>query len=91
MKVINSLQASSSCFQSSHCSSALVFGCEACFSLWLFLSFFILNATKGVLFVCFAYASLVFIHAKKLISKDKHRDCIDHHLYANNKDICIFD
>jgi hypothetical protein len=91
VKVINSLQASSSCFQSSHCSSALVFGCEACFFFDCFFCFFVLNTTKGVLFVCFAYASLVFFHTKKLISKDKHCDCIDHHLYANNKDILVID
>jgi hypothetical protein len=41
--------------------------------------------------VIFAYASLVLIHTKKIISKDKHCDCIDRHSYANNKDILVID
>jgi hypothetical protein len=72
-------------------SSFLLFGCEACFSFGHFFRFFVSNTTKGVIVCVFAYASLVAIHTKKLISKDQHCECINRHSYANEKDICMFD
>jgi hypothetical protein len=73
-------------------SSFLLFGCEACLSYWSFLSFFFrVEYYEGCIVCVFAYASLVVIHTKELISKDQHCECINHHSYANEKDICMFD
>jgi hypothetical protein len=46
---------------------------------------------EGCIVCVLAYASLVVIHTKELISKDQHCECINRHSYTNEKDICIFD
>ena len=55
-------------------SSTLVFGLKVFFSLIVsFLSLFRFDCYEGcIVCVIFAYASLVLIHTKKIISKDKH-------------------
>jgi hypothetical protein len=51
-------------------SSFLLFGCEACFSFGHFFHFFFrVENYEGCTVCVFAFASLVAIHTKKLISK----------------------
>jgi hypothetical protein len=71
----------------------LLLGVKFAFSLIVsFFFVFRFDCYEGcIVCVIFAYASLVFIHTKKIISKDKHCDCVDHHPYANNKDILMID
>jgi hypothetical protein len=75
VKVIKGLQTSVSCFQTRSFVLQLLFlGVKFAFFFDCFFSFiFRFDCYEGcIVYVTFAYASLVFIHTKKIIGKDNH-------------------